>query len=99
MAKETLEEKIEKVTSYYGDYVQLDQSIEELNELSKLLEYDFENGINLCDKNIKNIAGEIADVLNMIDSLKIVYSIDKEEINRIRIYKMNRTKQRIKDNH
>ena len=86
---------LEKAIKHYGVENQMAQSIEELAELivaiSKCLRYkdDIEARNNLVE--------EIADVLIMIDQLKIIMNIKDYEIECYRRYKLERLERRIEN--
>ena len=86
-------EILEKAIRHYGVENQMAQSIEELAELivaiNKCLRYkdDIEARNNLVE--------EVADVLIMIDQLKIIMNIKDYEIDCYRKYKLERLERRI----
>ena len=86
---------LEKAIRHYGVENQMAQSIEELAELivaiNKCLRYkdDIEARNNLVE--------EVADVLIMIDQLKIIMNIKDYEIECYRRYKLERLERRIEN--
>lgn len=80
-----------KIIDHYGQENQIIKCVEELSELSQ----------NLCkylgsDKiDLALITEELADVENMLDQLKIIFNLDAELIEKLRIFKLNRTIERI----
>ena len=86
---------LKKAIRHYGVENQMAQSIEELAELivaiNKCLRYkdDIEARNNLVE--------EIADVLIMIDQLKIIVNIKDYEIECYRRYKLDRLERRIEN--
>lgn len=68
-------------------------AVEELSELQKeLCKY-------LRDKyNEENLIEEIADVEIMLDQIRIFFDLDEKEINKIKDFKLERTKERMLNN-
>ena len=77
-----------KIINHFGEDAQIDKSIEELREL--------ENELCLKEPNLDNITQEIADVLNMIIQLMIIFKISWWKIIKAMIGKNKRTLERIK---
>lgn len=79
-----------KVINHYGKESQLKKAIEELKELSIEIEKAIKG-----EADIEAIMSEMADVINMLEQLKLMYQISADklqvEINR----KMKRTLARI----
>ena len=83
-------EKIYKTLLEKYEEKQVIVAIEELSELQK----------ELCKSlrgqhNQENIVEEISDVLIMIDQMKIYFGIKEVEIEKIKKYKIERTKERL----
>lgn len=82
-------ELYKKLLEDYG-YAQVIVAIEELSELQKelckALRYKL-NEINLIE--------EIADVEIMLEQMKLYYEIDEEQLEKVKQYKLERTKQRL----
>lgn len=71
------------VLEHYGRDEQIKKVEEELNELK-----DAVNGKG-------NVLEEVADVLNMIEQIKLMYAIDNRELSGVMAEKMRRTVDRI----
>lgn len=74
------------VLKYYGDDIQIDKAISELNELIEAID---------CG-DPRDIAQEMSDCYNTFEYVKEVYNIENEELGNIMTAKMNRTLERIK---
>lgn len=82
--------ELEKIVDNSQNIVQKFIAIEELSELNKEITKDLRgNG------NKENIKEEIADVYIMLSQLIIIYEIDKDKIDEMIEYKINRTKERL----
>lgn len=84
--KEILQEAIK----HYGAELQVNVAIEEMSELTK----------ELCKSlrykaNRNNITEEIADVLIMIEQLKIIFQLSPAAIENVKEYKLLRLEKRI----
>ena len=86
-------EIFKKAIEHYGPQNQMMQTMEELSELSVAII----KCIRYPDKieTKQHITEEIADVLIMIDQLKIILDIKDYEINCYKDYKLNRLNKRI----
>ena len=76
----------ERIISHFGAEHQKLKAVEELGELS----------IEVCrslagNVNLDALKSEIADALNMIEQLKIIYNITDFEIHELRNFKVDRT--------
>ena len=80
----------EKAIQHYGETVQLEKTLEELNELRLEVRRALDG-----DWDLKALITEIADVYNVIESLKIIFDISQCEIEAEQQMKMNRTMLRI----
>lgn len=82
----------QKLLDKFGDK-QIIVAIEELSELQKeLCKY-------LRDKyNEENLIEEIADVEIMLEQIRIYFDLDEKEINKIKDFKLERTKERMLNN-
>ena len=83
---------LKKTHKIYGTFHQMVQTVEELSELIKAIT-KFIN--NKCDEH--KIAEEIADVEIMVHQLKNILNINQNEINEIKIQKLNRLEKRLND--
>lgn len=72
----------ERLIAINGVDAERNQACEELSELLTEL---------IRDNNRDNIIMEMADVLNIIEKLKVIYSINGERLEAIRANKMDRT--------
>ena len=82
----------EKAIETYGENAQLDMVIEEMSELIK----------EICKRkrgkdNHAEIVEEVADVLIMIEQLKIICQIGSKELNEIKWEKIKRLNERIEN--
>ena len=69
----------------YGRQNQKIKAMEELGELYHALEIE----------DIENIYEEVADVLNVIEHIKVIYNLDNKKILKIRHHKVQRELDRI----
>ena len=90
---------LEKAIKYYGPQNQMMMVLEENAELSqaitKYIRSTKKGQFNEIIKARKNVVEEIADVLIVIEQLKIMLDIQNYEINCVKDYKLNRLKERI----
>ena len=96
--KQDVEEKIHRIANYYGADSQLDQTIEELAELTVAIrKFKRNRGNNITDKVslLYNLAGEIADVEIMLEQLKILLPFVEEDVEKIKVEKLDRQIKRI----
>ena len=92
-----------KIISAYGVLPQLkhfQSEVFELNEaiIRKEIEYQFcETTVKMDRENLKHIAEEIADVLNMVEQFMCYYDIDIKDVIEIKHKKINRQLERIEN--
>lgn len=86
-------ELLNKIIKKYGKKEQVLQTIEEMSELTK----ELLKNINRNKNNEKEIILEIADVQIMIEQLLIMYDVDPEKLQGAIEYKLERMKERIKN--
>ena len=86
---ETMKDAIRK----NGKAMQTVVAIEEMSELQKELS-KFIRGKG----NRENLIEEVADVLVMITQIQLMYALPDDEVERIMRLKLNRLKERIKQN-
>ena len=85
-----------KCIDVWGIDAQIKMCIEEMSELTKEFCKYYRKGEMNCEQEIKDhICEEIADVQNMIDQMQLIFGID--EVEKIREYKIERTKKRLKE--
>ena len=95
-----ISEEIKKIAEHYGYEAQSNQLIEECAELIQAINK------HLRDKEwdneqiaLENLIEEIADVEIMLEQIKyllqIVSPITEEDLQAVKLYKVNRTKERI----
>ena len=86
-------ETYKRAIEHYGPQNQMMQSMEELAELSVAIS----KCIRYPDKieTKQHVTEEIADVLIMIEQLKIILDIKEYEINSYKAYKLDRLEKRI----
>lgn len=78
----------------WGVYAQLIMAIEEMSELTKEITKWFRG-----KRNREEMAGEMADVIIMMEQLKLTFSITDDEINSIVEAKTERLKSRLRETH
>ena len=88
-----MKEKIALIINHYGINHQQRKLNEEVFELQESI-FDYEN-ITLMDK--KHIIEELADVMVLLEQIKIYYNLEDEDIKSAMEYKINRTLERMKD--
>ena len=94
-----------KIISFYGVLPQLkyfQSEVFELNEaiIRKEIEYQFcETTVKKDRENLKHIAEEIADVLNMVEQFMYYYDIDIKDVIEIKHQKIDRTISRIEEGY
>ena len=106
-----ISEEIKKIAEHYGYDAQSNQFIEECAELIqavnkykryKVVEHPVnpllqptEEARNKEQIALENLVEEIVDVEIMIEQIKHLLQIPEEEIQAIKLYKVNRTKERL----
>lgn len=96
--KQDIEEKIHRIAHYYGADSQLDQTIEEVAELTVAIrKFKRNKGNNMNDKVslLYDLAEEIADVEIMLEQLKILLPFVEEDVEKIKVEKLDRQIKRI----
>lgn len=92
-------EELKKIADYYGYEGQSEQLTEECAELiqavSKLRRAMKRGTVEKRRIAIDHLIEEIADVEIMIEQVKYLLQIPEEEIQAMKIYKINRTKENI----
>lgn len=89
----TIEEKLVEIARYYGFDSQLNKTIEECGELIKAISKY--KGSRFKSEYLDNLEEEVADVLIMINQLRIL--ISKEKIDEIIEYKLDRQLKRMSE--
>ena len=84
----------EKVIESNGHLLQKNKTMEELRELH----YEIKQEVLFDKYNRINMIGEIADVYNMLEQLKIIYDISDVTIENEMLRKRNRTLREIEFN-
>ena len=82
---------LNKIIHHYGAYDQVNKAVEELIELAEVLIKD----VNKSEMDKDSLYEELADVLIMLEQLKIIYNIDPEEVQQEIDRKVKRTLERI----
>ena len=82
----TLNEMYDKALKHYGKFAQIKKAQEECYELHVALDNT---------DNRQAILEEVADVLNMIESISLIFGFSQEEIEQEMERKMQRTMERI----
>lgn len=97
--RQDIKEKMHRIAHYYGADSQLDQTIEELAELTVAIRKFKRNKVNACISDkvtlLYNLSGEIADVEIMIEQLKHLLPFVEEDVEKIKIEKLDRQIKRI----
>lgn len=88
-----MKDKLAEIINHYGINHQQRKLNEEVFELQEAI-FDYEN-ITLMSK--KHIIEELADVLVLLEQIKIYYELDNDDINSVMEHKINRTLKRLKD--
>ena len=92
-------EILKKAIKHYGPQNQMMMVLEENAELSqaitKYIRSTKKGQFNEINEARKNVVEELADVLIVIEQLKIMLDIQNYEINCVKDYKLNRLKERI----
>ena len=86
---------LEKAIKHFGVENQMMQTMEELSELSVAISKCLRYKDDIEARN--NLVEEVADVLIMIDQLKIIMNIKDYEIECYRRYKLDRLERRIEN--
>ena len=94
-----LKEDLLKTIKHYGVRNQLKHLHTEVYELDEAV-LDYENNKwrmypSIGENYIKNIAGELADIINFVEEIQLYYGIPKKTIKEIRKQKMQRQLKRI----
>ena len=84
-------EKLKKIIHHYGAHPQISKAVEELIELSEVLIKDMNKG----DLDRNGLYEEMADVLIMVEQLKIIYNIDTAALQKMIDMKIDRTLERM----
>lgn len=96
--KQGIAEKIHRIAHYYGADSQLDQTIEELAELTVAIrKFKRSNDNNIGDKVslLYHLAEEIADVEIMLKQLKFLFPFISVDVEKIKVEKLDRQIKRI----
>ena len=99
----SLSEENKEIGRHFGFDAQSNQLIEECAELiqavNKYKRVTKAIGVpvdsNRAEIVLDNIKEEIADVEIMLEQIKDLLQIDDEELNAVKVYKVNRTKERM----
>ena len=98
-----MKEDLLKIIHHYGVLSQLKQFNEESYELIEAIikkeeDYQFsETTVRIDKENIRHIAEEIADVLNMVEQFMYYYDIDIKDVIEIKHQKIHRQMERIEN--
>ena len=99
-----ISQELKKVADYYGYEAQSNQLVEECAELiqavSKYRRAVLGNGQptakGIKEVALENIIEEIADVEVMLEQIKYLLQIPDEDIEAVKLFKENRTKERMR---
>ena len=91
-----MKEKLKQIIYYYGINHQQRKLNEEVFELQEAIIIKENNQFSNVLYN-ENIIEEIADVMVVLEQIKVHYNLDEEDINSIMEHKINRTLERLKD--
>jgi len=88
-----------EIANYYGYVVQSNQLVEECAELIQAVsKYRRAVGCPLKEVALENILEEIADVEIMLEQIKYLLQIPEDELEAMKLFKVNRTRGRIAQN-
>ena len=90
MTNQEIIDTYKQAIALYGEKAQKLMAIEEMSELTKEICKDFRG---LLDR--EHLIEEMADVLIMLDQMLILYKISGEEVDLMRIKKVERLKERL----
>ena len=101
-----LSEENKKIGKYYGYEAQSNQLVEECAELiqavNKYRRASTSLGIPVAEEKkaiaFDNLKEEICDVEIMLEQIKYLLDIDEEEMAAVKLYKVNRTLERMRAN-
>ena len=92
-----ISQELKKIANFYGYEAQSNQLIEECAELIQAInKYRRATTEEMEEIALVNIIEEIADVEIMLGQIKYLLNIPEEELEAIKLFKVNRTKERIK---
>lgn len=80
-----MEEKLKEILNHYGEEAQANQLVQELGELI----------VAITKGDVKNAIEEVADVEIMLEQFKSFEAIDRDKIEDIKEYKIDRQLKRI----
>lgn len=89
-----MKEELLKIVTHYGLEKQKRKLVEEVYELLDALaelNYNSMNFSNNLQKMLERVTEEIADVQVLLEQIKLYWSIEPEDIQRVMEYKINRT--------
>ena len=100
----SLSQELKKIADYYGYEAQSSQLVEECAELiqavSKYRRATGGIGQPLADYKrtiaLENLIEEIVDVEIMLEQVKYLLQIPEDDLEAVKLFKINRTKERIK---
>lgn len=91
-----MENSLKKIAEYYGYAVQSSQLVEECAELIQAInKYRRAENPEEYREYFKNIIEEIADVEIMIEQVKYLLQILDDEVEAVKLFKVNRTLERM----
>ena len=94
-----ISEENKKIAHHYGYEEQSNQLIEECAELiqavNKYRRVKVAGNKHEVQMALENLIEEVADVEIMLEQIKYLLSIPEEDIKAIKLYKVNRTKERM----
>ncbi|MBY0755046.1 hypothetical protein K5V21_06205 [Clostridium sardiniense] len=80
-----MEEKLKEILNHYGEEAQANQLVQELGELI----------VAITKGDVENAMEEVADVEIMLEQFKSFEAIDRDKIEEIKEYKIDRQLKRI----
>lgn len=97
--KQGIEEKIHRIAIHYGPDSQLDQTIEELAELTvairKFIRFKENSSRSELVNLFYNLTEEVADVEIMLEQLKYLFPVIADDVEKIKVEKLDRQIKRI----
>ena len=85
---------LDKIKIIADNYTKEEQSIQAIEEMSELIK-ELTKNINRGKDNREEIKSEIADVEIMLEQLLMKYEINREEVDEVKRYKIERQMKRI----
>ena len=82
-----MKDKLLKIVNTYGIKNQLKKLSEEVYELQEAI---------LCGNSVEHVTEELADVMVLVNQIRVFYNIEPDKVNEVFDYKVDRQIDRIK---